>query len=113
MLVISDDTADGFKKAQRKASRPEFRDYLRQRFPNKPEFADLAAIDAIIDHAEQIVDQFEIDEQAMAMICDLVVMYGPSFWSESWADVLQVPGLTKKEKYIMLRRRCAKWLNLG
>lgn len=111
MLNVSDKSLAAHKSAQRELNRDRYRSYLQERFPDHSNTRTVEALDHVIGHAHQIVDHFNLIEDSVAMICDLIVMYGPDFWKEAWADVLHMPGLSGEERYTILRRRCLKQLN--
>jgi hypothetical protein len=113
MFELSPKSFQGFKAEKRDRNRAELRRYLRQRFPQVEPLAADETANEVIAAAEQLVDRFDLPEEGIPTICDLLVMYGPEFWKEEWADVLLMDGITGREKYTILRRRCEKQLNLS
>jgi len=82
-------------------------DYAKNRFPDyfvsQPE-SDIEAFIATVRNQSKEYDVVNEDDVATAL--DLTVMYGPGFWSQTWAeDVIALTALNGAEKMEILRHR--------
>ena len=79
--------------------------YARQRLPETTSSMDEAALQTQIDAMRRIADPLEVSERDAAFLLDLVLLYGPNFDREDWADILSEDGIDGATRVDILRGR--------